>query len=77
MFIGLNLLLQWVPGVENFPGETQKCHLVEFHWVCYRGVYCTINSPFAVMSLMIFLHFSEFVLINFACRPYVSVPIDL
>ena len=24
-----------------------------------------------------FLHFSEYVLINFACRPYVPSPIDL
>ena len=25
-------------GVEKLSGETQKCHLVGFHQVCYRGV---------------------------------------
>ena len=28
-------------GMEKLLGETQKCHLVGFHLVCYRGVYKT------------------------------------
>ena len=34
--------------VEKLSGETQKCHRVGFHWVCYRGVLkynlCLLNS---------------------------------
>ena len=38
MFVGSNLVLQWVPGVKKLSGETQKYHRVGFHRVCYRGV---------------------------------------
>ena len=70
IFVGSNLVLQWVPGIGKvvrgdtkmssgrvspsgriwycsgclglgkFFGETQKCHRVGFHRVCYRGVFC-------------------------------------
>ena len=30
-------------GVEKLSGETQKCHRVGFHPVCYRGVFKDAN----------------------------------
>ena len=43
MFVGLNLVLAvgagGEGGVEKLFGETQKCHRVGFHRVCYKGVY--------------------------------------